>query len=93
MIIAPSIEVVTNQALSTPEFRNENLLNNYSNLANFNTCFHHQEMIRRIIAAFLKVAARLAMDDSSSNKITGCSPMIDHIKTMECETGWQQGYL
>jgi hypothetical protein len=42
---------------------------------------------------FLKgIAARLAMDDSSSNKITDCSPMIDHIKRTECETGWQQGY-
>ena len=42
---------------------------------------------------FLKsIAARLAMDNSSSNKITDCSPMIDHIKTTECETGWQQGY-
>ncbi|MGA9151254.1 MAG: hypothetical protein WBZ36_11800 [Candidatus Nitrosopolaris sp.] len=42
---------------------------------------------------FLKgIAARLAMDDSSSNKITDCSPMIDHIKTTECEIGWQKGY-
>jgi hypothetical protein len=42
---------------------------------------------------FLKgIAARLAMDDSSSNKITDCSPMIDHINTTVCETGWQQGY-
>lgn len=39
------------------------------------------------------IAARLAMDDSSSNKITDCSPMIDPIKITECEAGWQQGYL
>jgi hypothetical protein len=38
------------------------------------------------------IAARLAMDYSSSNQITDCRPMIDHIKTTECETGWQQGY-
>jgi hypothetical protein len=38
------------------------------------------------------VAAGLAMDDSSSSKITDCSPMVDHIKIAKCQTGWQEGY-
>ena len=38
------------------------------------------------------VAARLAMDDSSSSKITNCLLMVDHIKIAKCEAGWQEGY-
>jgi hypothetical protein len=38
------------------------------------------------------VAVGLAMDDSSSSKITDCSPMVDHIKIAKRQAGWQQGY-